>query len=298
MSTYNGQSFLQEQLDSLLNQKDVLVNILIRDDGSNDNTKTIIKETQASHDRIFIRLIEGQNIGWRESFFELVKIAWREYSEYDFFAFCDQDDVWMPQKLKSAYTKLIKMPEWRPRLYCSNLMYFKGGINYGIIRNIPKYPDLKQSLIRNYATGCTIVFDKNLLSLVACNLPKIEVAHDWWFYLVSVSCGNVYIDNESFILYRQHENNQIGLKKDFFQIWRRRLCSNILRNHQRELQARELLRLYSMIINDRDIKSIEELAYYKNKLRNKIYLLLDNGFTTNLKSNDFWLKIKIILGIV
>ena len=87
LSVYNGQKYLQEQLNSLYNQRGVDVSILIRDDGSSDHSIDIIRENQKDHD---IKLIEGKNVGFAQSFWELVRNA----TEADYYAFCDQDDYW------------------------------------------------------------------------------------------------------------------------------------------------------------------------------------------------------------
>ena len=96
MSTYNGEKYLEEQIDSLLNQTYKNISILIRDDGSKDNTVHIIKEKKKSNDNI--TLIEGKNVGFIKSFLELINLA----EKSDYYAYCDQDDVWMEEKIQRA----------------------------------------------------------------------------------------------------------------------------------------------------------------------------------------------------
>ena len=96
ISTYNGEKYLAEQLDSLLNQTYQNIKIFIRDDGSKDKTIDIIKEYQKKSEKIF--LTEGKNIGFINSFFELLKLS----NNADYYAYCDQDDVWMEDKIERA----------------------------------------------------------------------------------------------------------------------------------------------------------------------------------------------------
>lgn len=104
MSTYNGAKYIREQIDSILNQKDVNVELLIRDDGSSDNTAEICKEYQKKNTNI--RFYQGENIGVGKSFMELLKKA----PEADYYSFSDQDDVWLEDKLSRA-VKMIKIAE-------------------------------------------------------------------------------------------------------------------------------------------------------------------------------------------
>lgn len=296
LSSYNGQKFITEQVDSLLTQKDVDIHIIVRDDGSTDNTVDIIKEFRAAHPGR-ITLIEGANIGWRKSFFTLVEYAARN-TESEFYAFCDQDDIWLPEKLRVAVSALESMPDKTlPRLYCSNLYYYKDGINYGIIRKKKPIPTYKNCLVRNYATGCTVVFDNNLLKLIAKNIPSITVAHDYWAYMVAVLCGVVYIDDKSYILYRQHENNQIGSKSGLGDIWKRRISDlmKFLNSHQREEQARELMRLFSNYMYPDSLVAVSKLCDYRSNIINQMSLLCDNGYTLGHCSNDFWFKLRVLL---
>ncbi len=296
LSAFNGQKFIAEQVDSLLAQKDVEIHIIVRDDGSTDNTVNIIKEYRDAHPGR-ITLIEGANIGWRKSFFTLVEYAARN-TESEFYAFCDQDDIWLPEKLRVAVSALESMPDKTlPRLYCSNLYYYKDGINHGIIRKKRPIPTYKNCLVRNYATGCTVVFDNNLLKLIAKNIPSITVAHDYWAYMVAVLCGNVVVDNNSYILYRQHDNNQIGSKSGFVEIWKRRLFNNnLFCGHDREIMAKELLLQVGDVMSPKSYAAVIKLATYRRSLKNRLSLLFDNGYTFNKTSNDFWLKLRILFG--
>ena len=298
LSTYNGERFLREQLDSLFNQTLCDVKVLVRDDGSSDSTVAILSEYQQRNPEK-IDIIEGKNRGWRKSFFELMGIAKEEYQGYDYFAFADQDDIWQPDKLKMAIKHLLDLSEG-PNLYCSNQYYYKNGENFGLIRKEKTEPSYKSCLVRNYATGCTIVFNRALLNLINREFPTIEMAHDYWLYMVAVLCGHVYVDENAYICYRQHDSNQIGSRSSWSDVWKRRLkgLKMTLSEHRVEKQAKELLRIFSQDMYPEGRKAVSKLAYYRINMSNKIKLLSDNGYTLGRKSNDRWMKVKIALGIL
>lgn len=296
MSTYNGEKFLSEQLDSIFSQSGVDVHLLLRDDGSTDTTLDIIDHYMLSYPR-HIDFIKGDNIGWRKSFLMLANEAKRNYPSFKYFAFADQDDIWLPEKLTSGIHALESLPVG-PQLYCSNVTRYKDGMLLGELRSDSAKPSFKGCLIRNYATGCTMVFNRKLLELVCLEMPQIKVAHDYWFYMVACLCGSVTIDDNSFILYRIHDNNQVGFKSGFREIWKRRIMSvlNLMNSHEKETTAKELLRIHGSSIHKNARDSVVGLSDYRSSFFKRFRLLMDNGYTYNKPSNDFWLKLKIILG--
>lgn len=211
LSTYNGVEFIDEQLNSVLTQEDVEVSLLIRDDGSSDETLV----TLMSYVRRFpeqIRFVSGSNIGVAGSFFELIKEA---SESYDYFAFCDQDDVWENFKLLRSIHLIENRPDSIPLMYCSATSMVDKNLKF--IRkwpNLPKKPiSIYNSLIENIAVGCTVVVNLKAMLLLKSSLPKTVsnvIMHDWWIYLCVSAFGEVVFDNEAHILYRQHSNNVLG----------------------------------------------------------------------------------------
>ena len=117
MSTYNGEKFIREQLDSILNQSYKNIELIVRDDGSKDKTVEIVKEYQAKHKNI--KLFEGQNLGFVKSFFELLKLA-----EADYYAYADQDDIWIENKIELAVNSLNKLDDQKPNMAFGNSDYY------------------------------------------------------------------------------------------------------------------------------------------------------------------------------
>ncbi|MDD6194980.1 MAG: glycosyltransferase family 2 protein [Lachnospiraceae bacterium] len=210
MSTYNGEHYIEEQIDSLLGQTYPEIEIIIRDDGSGDNTRQILRRYASEHNNI--RVIEGDNLGVTESFFELLRA-----SDADFVAFCDQDDIWLENKIEAAVDKIGNGS--KPVMYCSNtiLVDAEGKL---IAPNDFSYkePSFENAVVENICTGCTIVMNRPLADNIRTHLPKQAIMHDRWFYLVATYVGEVIYDRESYIHYRQHGNNEVGASKNPFKV--------------------------------------------------------------------------------
>ncbi len=287
LSTFNGERYLRKQIESVLYQENVDVCLLVRDDGSTDSTRTILQKYE---EQGALSLILGKNIGWRRSFMELVYAA----PIADYYAFCDQDDIWLPNKLYEAIKTLEKIDD-NIKLYCSNLYYYKDGRNFGLIRKYIPNHNIYTCLIKNIATGCTIVFNKNLKKFMQYNIPQYIIAHDFWIYQVAQIFGTVYYDSNSYIYYRQHSDNQIGAKKGILEIWNRRIKS-LFKTDGRSLQAKELLNCYFSFMNHNTIDIVKHVAEYKKSPILRIKLFLNNNFTMGSFANNFWLRLRILLG--
>lgn len=227
LSTYNGEKYIEEQLDSLLKQEGVGLHILIRDDGSKDSTVNIISNIK-EHTSIPIMLLEEKNSGAKASFFELLRIASEKYSEFEYFAFCDQDDVWKPNKLRRAVTIMSQEASTSPLMYCSATQMVDAKLSP--LKVWPSTPRKKLSmynaLVENVAVGCTTVLNKKALDLISSSLPSNAdqvIMHDWWAYLCISTFGKVIFDQDPFILYRQHSSNVLGGQTDgWITKWKKR----------------------------------------------------------------------------
>lgn len=297
LSAYNGELYIKEQIDSILRQENVHVYLLIRDDGSQDDTVAIVDSYLNSH-ASQISLIKGKNIGWKASFFELMHAAKSMSIPYDYVAFSDQDDVWLPRKLVEA-TNCLDHIASDIKLYCSNQYYYKEGHNYGLIRKQSTMtPSVENCLVRNLAIGCTIVFSRALLELATQYQPTPYPPHDFWLYQLATIFGKVVVDDRSYILYRQHANNQIGAKTTQSSIWKRRMMNLIhpKEKRQRSRYACELLAGYSSMMSENVRSKVSLVAHYRQSIRLKWQLLRNNRYTIGHKSNDFWLKLRILFG--
>ena len=216
MSTYNGEKYLREQIDSILDQKNVDVELFIRDDGSNDSTAEIINEyADKNNNVIFWNKDNIINLGIRDSFLTLLKEVCDEYTDINYFAFADQDDVWKPEKLDAA-VKMIEENADRetPALYYSNKTIVDANLNIISEEHIKYYGDFFEALWPSLASGCTMVFNKKMAEMAVRHLPiQYSSIHDAWVYrLAKCSDAKIIFDETSHIYYRQHAKNVCGIE--------------------------------------------------------------------------------------
>lgn len=292
LSTFNGEKYLDEQLKSIIDQKDIKVDILVRDDGSTDQTRTILDKWQ---DKGLLRWYSGKNIGFAMSFMDLIQNS----KDYPYYAFCDQDDIWLPDKLKRAFD-ILEAIEHPIKLYCSNAYYYKNGEIMGVIHKSVPYYDKHTCLLRNIAPGCSMVFSKSLRDIIAkVSAPHIT-AHDFWIFQVACLLGKVHYDFKPGLLYRQHENNQIGSKKTFIEVWQRRIrnLTSKRKRHEREEYAGELIKYYDNMMND-DVRNIVlNVSEYRKSIKRRAKLLLDSRYKMDTCVSTFYLKLRIIFSIL
>ncbi len=208
MSTYNGERFLAEQIESLRAQTWKNLEILIRDDGSKDRTPDILMEYGKEYKNIKIFLEENKGVS--ESFFELLK-----KSDADFVAFCDQDDIWLEEKIEKAIEKIDKKKG--PVLYCSNKILVDSAGNPMKNQDTRKrIPGFGNAVVECICTGCTTVMNQEMARIIKSRLPKHAILHDWWCYLAASYVGNVIFDERAYIRYRQHGENVVGARAGFW----------------------------------------------------------------------------------
>ncbi len=155
-----------------------------------------------------------------QSFFTLLREA-SPGSEY--FSFCDQDDVWLPDKVAAAVETLEKQDVAQPLLYCSCVEYVDTHLNHVGYSKIPLRLGFGNALVENVATGCTTVLNREARRVLLERLPKSALMFDWWCYLVIGAFGKVIYDKESRIRYRQHGQNAIGAPKNGWDLLKSRL---------------------------------------------------------------------------
>jgi glycosyltransferase involved in cell wall biosynthesis len=210
MSTYNGQTYIREQMESLLNQDYPNMEILIRDDGSTDRTVNILREYEAAHANIHV--FAEKNVGVTASFFELLK-----KSNAAYIAFCDQDDVWLSCKVTRAVKKLEVVQG--PALYCSNKILVDSKLQVIAVNGGKKLrPGFENAVVECICTGCTSMVNKELADNIRNHIPKHAIIHDWWCYLAASYLGTVVFDEQAYIWYRQHGGNVIGASPTVFGI--------------------------------------------------------------------------------
>jgi glycosyltransferase involved in cell wall biosynthesis len=210
LCTYNGELFLEKQLNSIQSQSYKHWKIIVSDDGSSDKTLSILKKFQNKWGIKKMKIVNGPGKGFSQNFFSL--ICMKDLSS-DFYAFADQDDIWEPEKLSTAIKFFINEDYSMPLLYCSRTKLIdekQSSIGYSPL--FKKKPTIYNALVQSIAGGNTMIINRKTLELAASigNNNKI-ISHDWLLYLMVTSVnGKVKYDEWPSVLYRQHGNNKIG----------------------------------------------------------------------------------------
>lgn len=210
LCTYNGQSYLAEQLDSIHAQTHSNWEVYVSDDGSSDDTLKILQHYQNKWDENRLFLHDGPSKGFAKNFLSLINKA---SIRADYYAYSDQDDIWASDKLQRAINYLSRVPRGIPALYCTRTQLInEAGENIGYSTHYKKPPLFANALVQNIGGGNTMVFNQAARSLLCEAGENIDVyLHDWWTYLVISGCGGrVYYDQYPSVCYRQHSNNLIG----------------------------------------------------------------------------------------
>lgn len=210
LSTFNGALFLKEQLDSLVGQTHRDWIIYASDDGSTDETLDILKSYQKKLGKERLVILDGPRRGFSANFLSLLK---QPIVKADFFAFCDQDDVWAPDKLKLGVSWCLTVAPDTPALYCARTQLIdSSGVPIGLSPLFSAPPSFRNALVQSLAGGNTMLFNEATRRLLAkTNDNDKIISHDWWAYLVVSGCkGTIYYDPSPTIGYRQHGGNLIG----------------------------------------------------------------------------------------
>jgi len=242
LSTYNGERYLGAQLDSVLAQDVSGLSVLVRDDGSRDNTVALLERYAAKHSSI--QLLRGENIGFAHSFMRLLEGS---SAAAQYIAFCDQDDVWLPGKLSRGIDALRRSAESLPALYCSRLAVVDERLSRLGFSRIPRRGlSFQNALVENGIAGCTMLLNQSARQVLLRAMPETLIAHDWWVYLIVSAFGTVSYDPEVRILYRQHGSNVFGLRLGSVRrsLYKIRRYRRIGRFQPVVTQAEELDRLY------------------------------------------------------
>lgn len=234
LSTYNGSKFLEEQLDSLLGQTNTNFIIVVRDDGSADNSLEILKGFAIGHPDRF-HLVDnaatepsnsGNNLGACGSFSLLMDYVLQHKTELGleqaYMMFCDQDDVWVEDKIERELQCMLEteapLEQNTPVLVHSDLAVVSESKEL-IATSFTRYQGLETErnsfcnlVISNLVTGCTALVNE-AAARKALPIPEGAIMHDWWLGLVAAGFGQIVFIDSPLVHYRQHGSNTIGAKE-------------------------------------------------------------------------------------
>lgn len=218
MATYNGATYVKEQIESIEQQSYKNWVLFIRDDNSTDDTVYILNEKAKKNPEKII-LIEDNDIqggSSKRNFAGILKWVSQNYN-FNYFMFSDQDDFWLPQKVEMSVNKIKKIEETYngPVLVHTDLKVVDRNLNeigssfikYRALN--PNVKDINHLLVQNNITGCTMCWNKKLNNILDISDDRVAM-HDWWMALAASCFGRIEFISEPTILYRQHGNNVVG----------------------------------------------------------------------------------------
>ena len=307
LSTYNGEKFIEEQLNSILSQRDVCVSVFIRDDGSTDETHRIIKDFEEKNKNIKI-LDSEANVGVGNSFMTLLS----NVGDYDYYAFSDQDDIWDEDKLAVAIEAIREKD--KPALYCCNQRCVNSKGELVKIRFEKKYqiPSLESAVFANYFAGCTMVMNKNLrFKLVdKKRMPDEEFfrhrIHDAWCVCVALAIGELVYDPEPHMDFRRIGTNfsdeytpgsDSNIIKRYSEKIRRYKKGNLKKNGVK-LTAMNILENYGETLSENERTVLISISTYTDNIRNRITLLRSGIINKYCSGNTLPTFVKVAAGIL
>jgi glycosyltransferase involved in cell wall biosynthesis len=263
MGCYNGAKYLAEQLDSIEAQTHTNWRLYVSVDGSDDGTMEILQAYQLrwGADRLNVR--EGPHRGFCCNFLSL---AADSSIEADYYAFCDQDDVWLREKLSVAVNYLTLQYPNLPQVYCSRTQYVSHNLKpLGMSTAFPYPRTFRNALVQSIAGGNTMVFNHAAKSLLnAAGLVDVP-SHDWWVYiLVEAAGGMVFFDLNSYILYRQHPGALVGGNTSLRAKWRRFVM--VMQGRFKDWNSKNIAALYTVkaLIEPHNLQMMGEFKRLRN----------------------------------
>ncbi len=299
LSTYNGSEFLTSQLNSLFTQSHAFIKVIVRDDGSQDNTLDVLNNYDVK------LLPPSKNLGSKDSFSALLNYAIAN-TDADYFMFCDQDDVWDADKVEKTLDQMRRMEKQdadMPLLVHTDLEVVDESLStiaasmWQYEYTLPDNNAFSRLLIQNTVTGCTVMINRPLAKK-CLNIPDGAIMHDWWIGLVASQFGQIGFVAEPTIKYRQHGKNTIGAKGFKVNTLRHTLGlimglvfrdQNYLKHMQVNIdQAHSFLEVYQKELDDRnkvlltDFITLGQKSFFQRRLVIYKHRLLKQGILRNV----------------
>ena len=294
IATYNGQRFLRQQLDSLYSQTLVPDEVIVCDDCSDDNTVSILDQYRESNGLVYF--VNNPRLGVNENFYKALSLCSGEY-----IAICDQDDIWMPNKIEKSYSKLVEIENGQPSLVSSHSNDIDAvGNTMATFHTEPdKHGYAVTFLTPLSSQGCSMMINRQLLSIVLAHKndsPELSsIMYDGFILFTSAIFGNRYDIGEALMYYRHHADNVIAKNVEGRASLRDYVnCQPMLYGLMPDVRIKTLSVLYNVYrdsISRQEIKtflSSVDMLYKNNTYLNRV------RFIWTLKELPLWKKIHSI----
>jgi glycosyltransferase involved in cell wall biosynthesis len=258
LCVFEGKHFLLEQLESIAAQTHKNWKVYVSDDGDCKESIAILEEFKNRYQDERVVIVSGPKQGFAKNF---ISLACNRSIQSDYYAFCDQDDIWNEDKLERSISFLSDIENSIPALYCSRTTIVdKNNKKLGLSPLFSKPPSFANALVQNIGGGNTMLFNNRARDLLIQAGPNLSiVTHDWWMYLLVTACnGYVKYDDKPSLHYRQHESNLVGSNMT----WRARCYRVLLLLNGRfklynDLHIQALLKV-KLIISKNNLKIFDE----------------------------------------
>lgn len=217
LAAYNGEKYIGEQIESVMSQSFQNIHLTVCDDASSDRTADIVRSYESRYPHKISLSVNRENSGSvGANFFAMLTKA-----QGDYVMFCDQDDVWFPDKVEKSIEKIKqaenKYGEKTPLLLHTDLTVTDENLQVKA-KSMFAYQHLNHNsntveklLVQNIATGCTFTLNRPLVDRLT-HTPQSVPLHDWWIALYTACCGRIVFLDEPTLFYRQHGTNTCGAK--------------------------------------------------------------------------------------
>lgn len=273
LCTYNGETYLRGQIESFIAQSYDHWQLFVSDDGSTDGTGEILQNYQALLGKNMF-IFNGPQEGFAQNFMSLIR---NKSINCDYYAFSDQDDIWLPDKLERSLAALSNQDQNAPCLYCSRtqLIDSEGNVT-GVSPSFMKPPSFSNALVQSLAGANTMLINESARELLArTDSQATVIAHDWLAYLIVSGCGGAIVfDQEPTLLYRQHGANIIG-------------ANTGIQNRIR--RVRDMLGGLSKYWNEKNLLILRE---YASELTPQNRLLL--SYFEQLRQRNIWTRLSLL----
>lgn len=289
MSTYNGEKYIEEQIQSIFNQtiwQDCF--LYIRDDGSKDDTRNILKKYEKLPN---VKVEYGKNLGYAASFAKLLETA----PESEFYSYSDQDDYWYSNKLERGIAFLEKENKNIPLMYFANCDYTDKYLNIIGKRtlNITSFT-FEKALFDCWALGFTQIINKKLRDLQV--LAKDKAVHDHFSEMLALAFGKQIYDTFSCAKYRRHENTITTTRNNTLKIKRELIKKLLTKNGLKNVKEYSALNEnYNFLFTDKQKKLISALSKEKKNIHEKMTLIFYRGRFKNEVSKEILLRFLFLI---